>query len=351
MSKPLSLADVPFGETLQEEPSAPTVRNLFVADAELRRQSARYWLVHPLKGGLGALFTVASRYLPRDFVSNAGARLSRVARRMYRNKPFSKRIAGNYSALTRELSGTRTDAVKGLDRWWANIGRTYAEFGILNTFYKEARIEVEGAEYLDQVHMSGDPVIFCAVHLATWETLTSALQALETRDLVSTFEPEQNRFTNRLVHAIRKERHHYAFPPGQKSAFRLHRLMASGNYSACFFVDEVRNKQIHLPLFGRELPTRGNAVAAVKLANKCSATLVPTYLTRTGPARFKLVICPPLLRERPAASYDVAKSIEALNAVLEPAVLRHIDEWYMLAELRLPMGFIYPDGSDARGAI
>lgn len=339
MKKPSRLEDIPFAETLAQEPEAPPLRDLVSGDRTRRRLAGLYWVRHTKDGILNTVFHHILKRCPSGAVSNFGKSLVPLMRWSYRNKIFPRRISRNFGALTH---GRWPDAEAGkasLDRWWQNISRTISEFSTVNKLWNSARIQVEGLEHLEAARQSGGPIIFTSMHLATWEALFVAIHEGLAGPSIGPFQPESNRFKNKIVHAIRKERNQYLFPPGQRSAYRLRRLMASGRYSMTIFIDEVRGKQVHLPCFGRKIPQQGNAVVAVKIANSCQGTLVPTYLTRTGPARFKLVILPPVERPSGNEAYLVPQTVQTLNDVFEPLVLDHIDEWYMLGELRLPETF------------
>ncbi|PVB63562.1 lysophospholipid acyltransferase family protein [Labrenzia sp. 011] len=339
MKKTVLLEDIPFQETLAEEPEAPPLRNVLASDQELRHRAGLHWFRHTKDGVLNTIFHSGLTHCPPEFVSNFGKTITPLVRWSYRNKLFPKRIERNFSELTQGRWQSEAAQDAGLHRWWQNIGRTISEFSIVNKLWKNSHIEIEGRENLLAAQAAGAPLIFTSMHLATWEALFVAVHEGLAGPSIGPFQPEPNRFKNRIVHAIRKERNQYLFPPGQRSAYRLHRLMTSGRYSMTIFIDEVRDRQVHLPLFGRKIPERGNAVVAVKIANACGGTLVPTYLTRTGPARFKLVILPAITRPESPADYDIPGTIEKLNRVFEPVVLDHIEEWYMLGELRLPQSF------------
>jgi len=339
MTRVTQLEDIPFDETLAEEPPAPPLRDLVSRAPDDRHAARIYWLRHPKDGVLNTIFHQLLKHFPSGFVSGFGEFLVPLMRWSYRDKVFPKRIRRNLTALTAGRRQDQSAEKAALDRWWCNIGRTISEFCIVNRLWKNSRITLEGAEHLQAALDSGGPVIFTSMHLATWEALFVAIHDGLAGPSIGPFQPETNRFKNRIVHAIRRQRNQYLFPPGQRSAYRLHRLMASDRYSMTIFIDEVRDKQVHLPCFGRQLPEKGNAVVAVKIANSSGGTLLPVYMTRTGPARFKLVFCPPLERPAVGAPYPVAETVAAFNEVFEPIVLRNIEEWYMLGELRLPKTF------------
>lgn len=339
MNEPIRLEEVAFAETLAEEPAAPPLRDLAAGDPDRRRDAKLHWLRHSKDGIFNTVFHHVLKRCPCGFVSGFGHALASPMRWSYRDKIFPKRIARNFRALTPGRWLDKAEQDIGLDRWWCNIARTISEFCIVNKLWKKARISVEGIEHLEAARRNGGPLIFTSMHLATWEALFVAIHEGLAGPSIGPFQPEPNRFKNRLVHAIRKERNQYLFPPGQRSAYRLHRLMASGHHSMTIFIDEVRDKQVHLPCFGRPAPRKGNAVVAVKIANSSGGTLVPVYMARTGPARFKIVILPPIDRPSGNDPYDVADTVETLNEVFEPVVLANIEEWYMLSELRLPQSF------------
>ncbi|GAB2187182.1 lysophospholipid acyltransferase family protein [Roseibium sp. LAB1] len=339
MTRQARLEDIPFAETLADEPAPPRLRGVFSKDNEECAAARLHWMRHVKDGVFNTLFHHILKVCPPAFVSNFGKFLVPFMRWSYRGKHFPQRIERNYNLLTAGLWSNETERDAGLSRWWFNSGRTISEFCIVNKLWKNSHIEVEGLENLRNAEAVGAPIIFTSMHLATWEALFVAIHDGLAGPSIGPFQPEPNRFKNRIVHAIRKARNQYLFPPGQRSAYRLHRLMNSGKYSMTIFVDEVRDKQVHLPCFGRSLPTRGNAVVAVKIANSCGGTIIPTYLTRLGPARFRLTILPALERPDANQKYEVPKTIQRLNDVFEPIVLEHIEEWYMLGELRLPKRF------------
>ena len=334
----LVLDAISFEETRPQEPPAPPLRDLFSGDPERELRARRHWLRHPVEGTVNRIFHEFLRIAPCDVTSGIGAALSPFAYRRYKDRNFARRIARNLKTLAPGLCDTEEHHEASLRSWWRNIGRTIAEFSSVNRLWPEGRIAIEGADNLETARASGEPLIFVSMHLATWEAIFAAVQLEIAPPNIGPFQPEPSRFTNRIVYESRKRRNQYLFPPGQRSAYRLHRLLTGGGAaSMTIFIDEVRDNQVHLPLFGRKPPKKGNAVVAVKLANASGGTLVPVYLTREQSARFRLHILPPLLKQPdPETPYPLPGTISALNRIFEPLVLANIRHWYMLAELRLP---------------
>lgn len=335
---PLTLADIPFEETYPQEPEAPPFRDVWASDQAARSRARHYWLKQPIEGRINQVSHTLFRFLPCDLGSGLAGQLSLLAYWRYKDRIFAKRIAGNLQVLAPARCDTPARHRAALIRWWSNIGRTIAEYSIVNALWPKGRISIEGEENLAAAHAQGGPLILVSMHLSTWEATAAVAQQAIASPNIGPFQPEPSRFTNRIVYASRKRRNHYMFPPGQRSAFRLQRLLAGGGAaSAIFFLDDVRDFQIHLPLFGRAPPDKGNAVVAVKLANSTGGTLVPVYLKRTRGARFKLVVLPPLAKVNDAdRPYPVAETIMKFNEIFEPLVIENLEHWYMLGELRLP---------------
>ncbi|GGB44265.1 hypothetical protein GCM10011316_15350 [Roseibium aquae] len=333
----LRLKDIPFEETRPDEPLPPAFRDLWSKDPEAKHAANLYWNRHFVDGTLNSLTHHALKLLPVDAVSRFGAWASALAYARYENRIFAQRIKRNFGALTLGRWQNPDERQTGLKRWWSNIGRSNAEFSVVNRLWRAGRIEVMGAEHIAAVRAAGRLPMFVSVHLATWEAVFVAIHEGLAGPSIGPFQPEPNRFSNRIVHNLRKARNQYLFPPGQRSAYRLRRLLCEGEATLTIFIDEVRDHQVHFPLFGRPAPERGNAVVAVKLANAANGSLLPVHLARLSDARFRLTICPPIPRSD--MPYDIAGTIEQLNSVFEPEILARIEEWYMMAELRLPDDF------------
>jgi lauroyl/myristoyl acyltransferase len=334
---PLTLADIPFEETYPQEPEAPPFRNVWAKDEATRSRARHYWLKQSIEGRINQISHTLFRYLPCDLGSGLAGRLSQLAYWRFKNRIFAKRISRNLQVLAPERCNTPARHQVALLNWWSNISRAMAEFSVVDTLLPKGRVEIEGAENLAAARAQARPLIFVTMHLSSWETIGAAILHIASPN-ISVFQPEPNRFINRIVYNSRKLRNHYIFPPGLRSGFRLHRLLTEGGVaSALLFIDEVRNFQIHLPLFGRPPPDKGNAVVAIKLANAARGTLVPVYLKRTTGARFKLVVLPPLAASHDAdRPYPVAETIMKFNEIFEPLVIENVEHWYMLSELRLP---------------
>nr|WP_321457770.1 lysophospholipid acyltransferase family protein [uncultured Cohaesibacter sp.] len=334
--KPLQLSDIPFEDTRSPEPEVPPLAWALSKDSKKKAAWRTFWLLHPLMGGMNYLTHHLLRLLPVSGCSHFGAMLAPFAKSRFSSSKFSQRLVNNLKILRPDVSGSETATDQLVSNWWENISRVFAEFSVVERYWRSGEVEISGEEQIKALQAAGQSVIFISVHLGHWEAQGAVLAEALGIEVIGSFEPEPNRFTNRLIYNLRKRRGQYVFPPGQKSVMRLHKLLHNGSTSALFYIDEVRERQIHFPLLGRKTPTRGNAVAAVKLALSSNAVLVPVYMARKGGAHYRINILPPIVPDRNEdREIGIKSSIEKINERIEPVVLENLDQWYMLAELRL----------------
>lgn len=330
----MALKDIPFEETRVSEPDPPSLEALR-AGGQARARWIAYWIEHPLRGALGNLSHYAFRILPSRAASAIGGRLALHARRFYRGRPFANRLEDNLMRLRPDLAANPERYEVAISGWWRNAGKVFSEYSVVDRLWREGRVSVSGQEILDRAQASGRPIVFVAVHLGTWELAFVVLPILLEKPCCSVFQPQENRFTNRIIHRLRRGYGPYIFPPSLKTAARLRSLAVGGEAHLVIFIDEVRHFQTHFPLFGRRPAKRGNAVVAVRIARAAGAIVVPVFLLRQPDGDSRLHVLDPVEPEATPGE-TVPDAIERLNTVLEPAVLANAEQWHMLAYLRLP---------------
>ncbi len=334
----MKLEDLPFTVTRSPESAGPGWRALREGPAA-RRAFVTHWIADPLQGGINLVTHHALRLVPSSWCTRFGGVMAGLAHNRFARRPFALRIERNLSALRPDL-GADPRAFRGsLARWWANAGRAYAEYSVVHRLWHEGRVEIAGGEYLEAAQATGRPLVFAGVHLGNWELVFVTLQNLPARPMCGTFQPEPSRFANRVVFNLRKRYGGYVFPPGRRTAMRIVRILNAGAANLVMFVDEVRGFQIHLPLFGRKPPPRGNAVNVLKIARATNAVILPVYMLRLDGARFRLTILPPFEPEDSGdAGRDLPRNVTRLSETFEPIVRANIEQWHMMPELRLPPG-------------
>lgn len=332
----MRLADVPFELTRPVEPVPPPLRDLWGA-ATARREAWRFHVHQPVQALGEALLHGAMHRLPLDLASDIGARLSRGARRRMRGRPFVKRMARMLARLDSDRAGTPAAQAALLDRWFENTGRAYAEFAVLHRLPSDGRVVVEGMEHVQAAIAARGQVALALCHLGAWETVGPVVPGLLGRPVVYTWQPQPNRFHNRVLWQRRRAEGTIALPPGAASARLLRRLVVEGRESFGLFVDEVVDGASRFPPFWRPMPERGNATVLLKLAHRVAAPVLPVWVLRTGRARFTVHVDPPLALDARAPLRAVLdEGRRQLAARLEPVIRANPEQWYMLAEMREP---------------
>lgn len=97
-------------------------------------------------------------------------------------------------------------------------------------------------------------------------------------------------------------------------------------------MDELIRGRVQAPAFGRPLRDEGNIAYVARLAALTGAYVMPVHSRRLGErAHFELVFLPEIPIPQDA---DVMDNIAAINAVIEPVVAAHLDQWFYALDFR-----------------
>ena len=291
------------------------------------RRWRRYWLVHPLEGLLAWALYALLRPLPIAWVSTAGGLVGGLAGWLL---PAARRRAEvNLRLLKPEASATaiRREAL-GL---WTHLGRTIAEYAVLDRLWPAGRVQVTGVEHATAAR-SDRPIIFFSGHLGNWELAPAAAVRLGFPVRVI-YRPPSNRFVAPLLLRIRQRCGVAMLPKtvgGAKAA--LDGLKQGAPLG--FLVDEKTVRGVPLPSLGRPTLDRANAVVNLaRFAIKTGAAIVPIRVTRLAAARFRLDCLPPIPPD-PSLSpaEDTARLVHAVDAHLGAWVRDTPAQWLWLTQ-------------------
>ncbi len=213
---------------------------------------------------------------------------------------------------------------------WDNLGRTVAEFPHLGALRRDAPAgpawEVVGTEHLAALAASGGPGIFFSGHIGNWEVLTIACAASGV-PFASIFRAAANPEVNTLIRSLRRQAIGIDMPMFAKGAVGARQAVAhlrSGGFLG-LLMDQKMNDGIEARLFGRPAMT---APALALLALRFRCPVIPGYVQRTGPARFRLICEPPLAL--PATGHsrtDIEALTQAVNDCLERWIRQRPESW------------------------
>ncbi len=197
---------------------------------------------------------------------------------------------------------------------WDNLGRTVAEMPHL------ARLDwhLDDQGRIERLRAQGGPAIFFTGHIGNWELLPFAAAA-QGVPLSIVYRAAKNPYVDALIAEIRGGNTTH-FPKGAKGARAAFGHLSRGGRLG-LLMDQKLNDGIAVPFFGRPAMTAASA-AAYALRFRCP--LIPAVVRREGPARFRVMIEPPLdLPDTGDRHADIAAVTLALNQTLE----RWIADW------------------------
>jgi KDO2-lipid IV(A) lauroyltransferase len=275
------------------------------------------------------------RALPVAAVSRVGASLGRLLGR--RGHPAAAaRVAAGLQRLLPDLARDPRQLESAQRRLWANVGRVYAEFCVLDRIVSEGRVGIGDPKALDVVLADGRPVIIAYVHLGNWEAVGMHLSTRTPGRMCAFAITPANRVQAQIA-AMQRAR----FPgkvvavDGMAWRHALGHLRQPGGI-LYLSVDEDNESGIPFPSFGRKLDMRGNLAKIVRIAARTGAIILPSFCERLPGARFCVHFLEPLefVPRTAVTADDTLYQMHRLDAVFAPVVLRLIDQWFGLLELR-----------------
>jgi KDO2-lipid IV(A) lauroyltransferase len=310
---------------MPEASGTPPLRQLLAGSPAERQQARHYWLHDTCMGLLNSGIHYSLRYVPIEVCSYLGSLMGTLGRRRMPDKDALARAA--WLRLRPEESDPALVEAT-LARLWRNIGRTLAEFSVLERLWAQGRIEVVGAEHLSEPRAAGKRVIVVAVHLGNWEAIGRALIGLGYKG-AAIYEVPENRFEHRIVQRFRQRYGGKLVPQGSAGARAAYRTLYDMD-GLLLSIDEIVDGFVTAPTFGRPLPHSGNLAFVAKLAQLAQAEVVPAYCVRIDDrVQFKVTFLPPLQLARTGdRQADLVTNIARINAVFEPLIRQHLDQWY-----------------------
>lgn len=305
--------------------TVPPIRWL-LAGSDKRRAALFYWIADPLAGAYFYVIHGAMGALPTDVCSWAGATLTWLTRKFYRESESRARH------LWRRYNPAQADAVStnaAMDRLWRNVGRTMHEYSVIDRLWAEGRIAIEGLDHMHAAREHAQPIIVTPVHLANWEVVLVA-GIVNGYHGTGIYLPPENRFLHRLINRVRARYGARFIAAGPNSLREAYRELRAGGGPFIIYIDELMRDRVNAPAFGRALNPASNIFYAVQLAERSGAALIPAFCERLGDAaRFRVTFLPKLVMSSAAGKATRAReNAEALNSVIEPIIRARLDQWY-----------------------
>lgn len=269
------------------------------------------------------------RVLPVDAVSATGAAVVSVL------GPLTSKhriVLRNLELAFPEKSRAEREAIAR--DYWARIGRTFAEFPLMDRITPATgRVEVVGLERLQALARDKVPAVLVSGHLSNWETMMAVIvhSGLDCR---VSYRPANNPYMDQRITESRLRYGVQLF--AAKGADGTRGLIAALNRGAAVALlnDQRDNSGVEAPFFGRQVRT---APGPARLALKFGRRMLPMSVVRTRGARFVVTIHEPMTLENSGdKARDLQSAVAQINAFIEDCIRARPAEW-LWAHRRWPL--------------
>ncbi|MEQ1820887.1 MAG: lysophospholipid acyltransferase family protein [Fimbriimonadaceae bacterium] len=247
----------------------------------------------------------------------SGAKLGRFAFKL--SKRHRARALENLTRAFPEMAASeRLKVAQGV---LEHFGRVMADFLRSNVRSNEealASTEVVGREHFDEALKLGRGILLVSGHFGNWERMSHWISAsgypvsVVARDAN---DPEMNKLVVELRNACGAK----VISRGDAVRPILERLR--GNELVGILPDQ-NSGEIFVPFFGHLC---GTVKGPGTLALRTKSPVIPVYCVRVGPARYQMVICPPL---EPEPGFEPIEGMtRAINRSLEEQIRRYPEQY------------------------
>lgn len=267
------------------------------------------------------IYWLPMRLLGPDRASNFGGWLfKRLGPRLSQHKTVVRNLRLAFPELSEaDIKRTALGA-------WENVGRTAGELPHLPSIhpYTGDRVEVVGAERLDELRTSDSGAVMISGHLANWEIMAAVI-CNRPLDCLVTYRMLNNPHIDRRLNKVRHDYGIGVLAPKGLGTRELMRALSKGR-AVALMNDQKFNEGLAVPFFGHNAMT---APGPSRLAMKYNVPVVPVSTVRTGPARFRVTIHEPIAPPDTGDSEaDLRTLVSAITAFVEARIREHPSQWF-----------------------
>ena len=261
------------------------------------------------------------RLLPIDWASGLAGGLART---IGPTLGVSNRARRNIERALPELAACERETV--VRDMWDNLGRVVGEYPHIGKLHARGtgnRLEIIGADFIDQLRDDDKPGIFMMAHLGNWEFsgLASSQRGLAV-DRV--YRQANNRLTEWLLSQGRASIEGALIPKGPAGAKKILSSLKTGNHLA-LLVDQKMNDGVPVPFFGTDAMT---APALAQLALRLKCPVVPVRVKRLKGAKFQVIVSPPMeFTPTGNRQADVLAYMTKINKIIESWIRDTPGQW------------------------
>jgi KDO2-lipid IV(A) lauroyltransferase len=209
---------------------------------------------------------------------------------------------------------------------WESAGRYFVELTMMDRLTPASgRVEVVGAERLEQIAREGGSAVFISGHFSNFEIMPAAILAAGI-DCQITYRASNNPYVERsIMRSRRRYGVRYFAPRGPAGSRELLRAIKRGE-SVALMNDQRSLDGVDVLFFGHPART---ATGPTRMALSSSGRLQPLSVQRLKGARFRVVVHEPIVLERTGdRQADFAAGARQVNAFVEARVRERPEEWF-----------------------
>lgn len=277
---------------------------------------------------------VAMSGMPSRLTSGLGARLSASMGR--RTHPVAHdRAMRLFARLCPELSPDPAACEAAVDRLWANVGRTFAEFSISHRLLGQDRIPIDREDHLRDALQSGRPIVAIFPHLGNWEVSEMQIGFRAPHRVAVVVDPPGSTMRAKIAQRVRSRTPAELMPISRHVWRRALETLRHPSGILMLAIDEKVNGTVMGPSLGRPSRTEGNLGKAVRMALMTGALVMPFHSERIGGSSLLTRVLPLIELEGDVRDHAaVEDGVRRLNDVMTGAILRLHEQWYMAFEFR-----------------
>ena len=267
------------------------------------------------------LFFRVMKILPLDAASHLGGKLGIF---IGLHLGVTQTAIRNFSLAFPEKNDSEVKL--NMQKMWENLGRTAAEYPLLNRFdcqSSNARITIEGLQNVEEIGKSKSSAIFFSGHFANWDLMPLTVTQNICKITVI-YRSANNPFVDKMLLKARSPITDSLLSKGAASGRKIVELIKSGK-SIAMLVDQKQNDGISVPFFGRQVMT---APAIARLALRYDVPLFPVSIARTHGTFFQVCFHSKMVLPAGGVTEEnIHNLMLGVNKFLENTIRKNPSQW------------------------
>jgi KDO2-lipid IV(A) lauroyltransferase len=216
---------------------------------------------------------------------------------------------------------TKQEKNKIINSMWSNYGMTFIEYVFLNNFKNsKLHVDIKGEKILNQISLSGNPVIFVSGHFANFELMSMEITKKKI-NLATIYRPLNNFFLNPFMEYMRKK---YICKnqikkglTGVKESIKY----INKNNSIALMIDQRVSEGEKIKFFNQDALT---TTLPAQLALKYNLDVIPIFIERKNISSFVMTVYEPLKSSNFKNKLQLSRK---LSQILEGMIMKNPNQW------------------------